>query len=1517
MQGHGRGRGLIGAYADVEDPIAILNTAPDTSGGPTVEEAIEEAGFQVQMVNWVWEQIVGESLVESIIMPITGDFEKIHETACQWENVCDALQAIRNNLNAGLQELAPNWTGETSQKFQDLIGTTWTLGLEADAQAAKLIKMALSKVAEGSKRACDEALNLIRMLVNKLIEAAAMLPIPVVGWGRAVKLVYDGIQLYNAIMRLIRGIEAIIEGAQQVIQGIQQVGSAIAKIKDIRNLNDAINAGNEAGEGLANVKGVDSVKGGLGDVKGGATEAASAGRSAHDNATGLRDERAAARPDGTSASGADGPGTTGGPNGADGRKPGAQGQDGDTSARPSDPNDTKTPQEKRVCENDPIDVVSGEMVLAQTDVDLPGVLRLVLRRTHVSSYRAGRLFGRSWASTLDQRLEFDDEGVVYVAEDGMLLVYPEPPAGEQIMPQAGPRWPLSRTETGFTITNRESGQTMHFPAGDGNGVRPLMAISDRNGNQIDVERDPSGFATAVGHSGGYHIDIDTENGKVTELRLRNIAGNDITLLRYRYNNSGDLAEVLNSSNLGLKFDYDEAGRITQWTDRNGEWYRYFYDDNGRCIANQGSGGYLNGTFSYDVENRTTRFTDALGNITVYQLDERKNIAAVTDPLGHTTTSEWDDSDRLLSRTDPLGRTTRYEYDEAGNLTTVTRPDGTQALSEYNELKQVTKLIGPDGAVWHRDYDERGNLLRVTNPLGATTHYNYDEKLKLSAITDPDGNTKRIETNAAGLPTAVVDPLGARTHYLRDAFGRVSSVTDANGAVTRYGWTVEGKPAARTHADGTAEYWRYDGEGNRLEHVDAGGRRTHTEVTHFDLPAATVDPNGMRYEFAYDTSLRLIGVRNPASQTWQYEYDAAGNLIRETDFSGRTIRYEFDAAGQLVSRTNGAGEVSRFQRDQLGRIARRESSDGTVAAFEYDDAGRMVRAVTSDADVVLQRDGLGLVVAEVITGKALSTKFDRLGRRTERRTPSGAVTRWEHDANHRAKAMHTAGHTINFGYDAAGREVERLLDTGTVFAQGWDARGRLTQQTVSAVNRNAVGTPQAQLIQQRRYHYRQDGALAAIEDMHKGMRQFDVDSAGRVVGVGGSGWVERYAYDSSGQLATATWPEAQGQETSERTYQGGRLHTAGRVRYRYDAQGRVVQRQKKRLSAKPDTWHYEWNAEDRLIGVVTPDGTRWRYRYDALGRRVGKQRYAADGATVVEAVQFIWDGSVLAEEINSEGRARTWDYQPGTYRPITQSERQTRPGTQEWFDAKFYSIVADLVGTPTELVDAQGRLAWRANSTLWGKNITATGHTELTPLRFPGQYHDQETQLHYNYQRYYDAESGRYQSNDPLGLAAGPDPQAYVPNPAIQFDPLGLVACDSNLFRGTSEGYAGSENMQKVGVTPTSTDPAVATVFATQSEQYGNGVVHIASPDDVAGVDRLPPSLGALESEVPLDIPPSEFASRASHTISVGEARAILDDMGVSVPRQVTDNVQLDAWLHQRTPMTQSQIDEFVRRATGG
>ncbi|WP_322756280.1 RHS repeat-associated core domain-containing protein, partial [Frankia sp. Cas3] len=533
------------------------------------------------------------------------------------------------------------------------------------------------------------------------------------------------------------------------------------------------------------------------------------------------------------------------------------------------------------------------------------------------------------------------------------------------------------------------------------------------------------------------------------------------------------------------------------------------------------------------------------------------------------------------------------------------------------------------------------------------------------------------------------------------------------------------------------------------------------------------------------------------------------------------------AGQLVASTNGAGQTLRFTRDLLGNVTEKRGDDA-VSTFAYDAVGRVVRATNSDADCVFERDPLGRVLAETCNGRTVSSTFDGLGRRVRRVTPSGAESVWEYDPNDLPLSLHTAGRTLRFAHDDAGREIERSLDTGVVLAQAWDANHQLLSQTVTAqtVTTGGSGTVrQAQVLQRRDYSYSRDGYVTEIDDMLAGLRRFDLDPVRRVTAVHGADWSERYVYDAAGNITDASWPvpapsppaQPNGRDGGDHAAQGGReyagtlIRRAGRVRYEHDGQGRVTLRQQKRLSGKPRTWRYSWDADDRLTGVTTPDGRRWRYRYDPFGRRIAKQRLAGEGTGddrgVVERVVFAWDGMLLAEQQHVSGedpapRVTTWDWEPGGFRPLTQSERRrsVRSGSlhgndagsaygdagrdvdegpddldQEWFDARFYAIVSDLVGTPTELVDPDGELAWRARTTLWGAGPPPTGEDDVDcPLRFPGQYHDPETGAHYNVHRYYDPETARYESTDPLGLAPAPNSHTYVPNPLGWLDPFGLA-----------------------------------------------------------------------------------------------------------------------------------------------
>lgn len=1060
------------------------------------------------------------------------------------------------------------------------------------------------------------------------------------------------------------------------------------------------------------------------------------------------------------------------------------------------PDAHKTPDGDRTTgHTDPVDLATGRMYLPQTDVVLPGVLPLVFTRRAESGYTAGRWFGPSWASTADQHLEVDAEGVVLATEDGLLLAYPHPAPGLPVLPATGPARPLERTPDGdWTVTDPVTGHVRRFaPAadwdGEGAGRAPIAQLEDRNGNVVTFEYDAAGTPLGIAHSGGYHLRFETADGRITALHLTG----GPRVLSYGYT-GGNLTEVTNSSGVPLRLTYDERARITSWTDTNGSRYDYAYDDQDRCVAEGGTEGHLALTLTYDTRDpdtghRVTAVTTADGHTRRYVIDDHCRVVAEIDPLGAVTRYGYDSAGRVISRTDALGATSLQEYDEAGRITRSIRPDGRTAGHEYDERGLPVRVANADGTIIRQTFDERGNRTSLTTSAGAVTTFGHDDRGHVVTVTNPLGAVTRFTTDAAGLPVTVTDPLGATSRFERDAFGRPVRVTDPLGGVTTVEWTPEGRPARRVDPDGAESVWTYDGEGNCTAFTDPAGGVTRFEYTHFDLLAARTGPDGVRHEYTYDALLRVTGVRNPQGLTWEYEYDAAGRLISETDFDGLTLTYSYDPTGRLRSRVNGLGEEIAYERDVLGRIIRKTSPAGT-ATFEFDVFDLPAAAVSSDGTTLVRiRDRHGRLVEEQVDGRTVRYAYDELSRPVGMTTPTGAETRWTYDAGGHCTEITASGRTLTFERDAAGRELTRRIGDSTALHQTFDAVGRLT-------TRHITGSDQRTLLR-RGYSYRADGNLLSIDDEATGPRTFTLDAASRVTAVDAASWSERYAYDEAGNQTSAAWPEQLGAEaTGERAYAGTRITRAGRVRYEHDAQGRVILRQKTRLSRKPDTWHYTWDADDRLTEVTTPDGTRWRYRYDALGRRAAKQRLAAvdvsretsaqpdEAVEIVEETVFTWDGPALIEQTtraagNPHEVTLSWTH--SGLHPLTQVESirtasQASQASQEEIDSRFFAIVTDLVGTPTELIDEQGEVAWRTRSTVWGTTSWNRDASAYTPLRFPGQYHDPETGLHHNYFRTYDPETARYLSGDPLGLAPAPNPVAYVTNPLVWADPLGLTPC---------------------------------------------------------------------------------------------------------------------------------------------
>lgn len=979
------------------------------------------------------------------------------------------------------------------------------------------------------------------------------------------------------------------------------------------------------------------------------------------------------------------------------------------SGRPDAPEATSIPWVDRFCKSDPIDVATGENVLPQIDLALP----VPLVRTHVSSYRAGGLFGPSWASTLDQRVEVDDEGACYFAPDGMVLVYPAVPAGTSALPVAGPRWPLTLHPDGSAeLVDPQGGRTTNF-TGALIGPARVTSVTEASGGQLNVEHDENGLPVAARGGDGTVVAIKCDEGRVLALHQLDDEGRrSILIAGFTYNQAGYLVAVTNDSGRSLRFSYDDEARLSSWRDRNGYSYLYSYDNDGRCVRTWGERGHLNSTFTYadaDADaapGSVTTHTDSFGHRWIYRFDEARHLIQMTDPLGATTSWSWE-GPHLASRVDALDRCTRYERDDVGGLLRVHRPDGSvlhvSARTSSKPGGDLVKVaVREGGKVWSQLLDE---------------------------VPDP-----------GPLPLAGLGVPAADQHTHEQA----QDVGAAGRVVTRPG--RHGRP----------EQVRHDAEGNPVERVDAAGGVRRTERGIFDLVTATVDATGARTTYDYDTELRLVRVTNPLGLQWRYSYDVAGRLVEETDFDGRTLSFTYDAAGQLVRTVNGAEEVTEYRYDLLGNLVERSTPSGTTT-YAHDPLGRLVVARSPESVLVLERDEGGRIVSQDTDGFTLSFTYDDADRVLHRLTPSGARSSWSFDVEGRPVSLVTAGHTVGLGHGTLGGENHRTVDGHPVALQAFDAFGALTAQLLPG--------------RIRRLERRVDGELIACRDDVVGTTDYELDPEGRVLGVRTPDHEEAYSYDASGNLRSASTGAS---PQVELTYEGTRVVESRRSSHRYDAQGRTVARTPGDVAGQaPSCQHLVWNGHDQLSEVVTADGDRWNYRYDPLGRRVAKERLApGEPGVVIEHVDFVWDGSVLVEQLHTDvsgqRRVTTWEHHPSTRYPLTQFDHDG--GGLEL--GLFSSVITGPVGTVTDLLAPDGTLRSVATS-LWGA-LRAVPGAGLTPLGFPGQHRDAETGLHYNLHRYYDPATARYLSQDPLGLAAAPSPVAYVDNPLSAADPLGLA-----------------------------------------------------------------------------------------------------------------------------------------------
>jgi RHS repeat-associated protein len=175
-------------------------------------------------------------------------------------------------------------------------------------------------------------------------------------------------------------------------------------------------------------------------------------------------------------------------------------------------------------------------------------------------------------------------------------------------------------------------------------------------------------------------------------------------------------------------------------------------------------------------------------------------------------------------------------------------------------------------------------------------------------------------------------------------------------------------------------------------------------------------------------------------------------------------------------------------------------------------------------------------------------------------------------------------------------------------------------------------------------------------------------------------------------------------------------------------------------------------------------------------------------------------------------------------------------------AEVRHLHTDHLGTPREMTVADGRVVWAARYRAWGsvlevvqEEVALTDEIgDAQPVRFQGQYHDNESGLHYNRFRYYDPDIGRFVSVDPIGLMGGVNTYQYSPNPVASIDPLGLSPCDGLAFRADLQAHmVGPDGFTKSGQLS-----GTHNLNNAIAELKSRGATYTLNPTNTLGISRL-------------------------------------------------------------------------------
>jgi RHS repeat-associated protein len=769
-------------------------------------------------------------------------------------------------------------------------------------------------------------------------------------------------------------------------------------------------------------------------------------------------------------------------------------------------------------DGEPVDLGTGLFVQDKTDLFLPDVLPIALRRTYRARDTASRPFGVGANHTFGLGLVGNINPYTFVKlilPNGGKILYNRVSSGTSYADAVFEHTSTPSIFYKSRISWNGAGWDLKLKDGTvyvfGNSA-PLQSIRDRHGNQIT-------FTRSLGLTGNI-TQIMSPNGRWIE---------------FSYDGANRITQARDNSGRAVNYTYDASGRLKTVTDPAGGVTEYTYDTSHRMLTLKDARGIVFLTNQYDANGRIFRQTQA-DNTTfqfAYTLDANGKVTQtdITDPRGNIRRVIFNSDGYPLSDTravgtaeeqgvsyvreagtnlpqsvtDALNRTTSYVYDSKGNVTRITRLAGTPQAVETEFTYEPTF----------------NQVASITDPLDHTIDFGYDSAGNLTTVTThPDSQTNLQTTltyNTAGQPISITDPLGPghATQFNYD-LGDLTSVTDPLGNTTN-GFT--------------------DAAGRVLSLTNPLGNLTVYEYDPLNLLKKIIDPLNGQTQLGYDQNGNLLTVTDAKNHPTAYTYNAMDRLETRTDPLLHGESYIYDENGNLTQFTDRKGQVTTYQHDALNRPKEFTYADLSTTQYVYDAGNRLLQVIDSVSGTITRTyDGLNRLTSETTPQGSISYTYDNAGRRSTMTVLGQPTVNYAYDNMNRLTQITQGSSVVNFSYDAASRRTLLTLPNGILVQYGYDTASRVTSITYkngstvlgdliygynSAGNRTNVGGSWArtgipEAVATTSYN-------AANQQLTFGDKTLAYDNNGNLTSITDASSTTLYSWNPRSQLSTISGP----------------------------------------------------------------------------------------------------------------------------------------------------------------------------------------------------------------------------------------------------------------------------------------------------------------------------------------------------------------------------------------------------------